>query len=125
MARKAFSFLRVLSLYESTQGLYELLCRIDFAGIRRAHLQYNVYGEVRPAGHGYLPAEGARDYLDDLLNEPCFQKDILLHLVKALFDRSDRHRSEAADRRLIRPPPQSATDRKVCFSLSFYSAIGP
>ncbi|MFP5248426.1 MAG: hypothetical protein ACLGP3_01205 [Acidobacteriota bacterium] len=79
------ALLRLFSLYEADRGLYELLCRVDFAGVRPAHLEYSVFGSV---GASPLPDREwsprvARDYLHDLLHSPRFQQDILAYVLRA------------------------------------------
>jgi hypothetical protein len=75
---------RLLGLLDPRQGLYPLLYRLDFSGVRRAHLDYSVLGAAEDAPR---PAQWtpriARDHLADLLHAPRFRGDILAHVLRA------------------------------------------
>jgi hypothetical protein len=75
---------RLLGLLDPRQGLYPLLYRLDFSGVRRAHLDYSVFGEVEgvPPPAEWTPLI-ARDHLADLLHAPRFRRDILAHVLRA------------------------------------------
>lgn len=76
---------RLLCLYEADRGIYELLCRLDFRNIRRAHLEYCVFGQIgaEPRADSAWSEQVARDCLNDMLHTPRFQQDILGHVLRA------------------------------------------
>jgi len=78
--------LQLLSLFESTQGLYPLLTRVDFSRRRRAsHIHYSVFGEypLVPDNGASLGGVNARDYLNDLLHSRRFQDGIIPTVLRA------------------------------------------
>ncbi len=75
---------RLLGLLDPRQGLYPLLYRLDFTGVRPAHLDYSAFGEAAstPRVPEWTPRI-ARDRLNDNLHAPRFRRDILAHILRA------------------------------------------
>ena len=76
---------RLLRLLEARQGLYPLLYRVDFSGVRQALLHYSVFGEVdspRPPTDEWT-GPLARDYFNELLLSKKFRDNILEHALRA------------------------------------------
>jgi len=78
--------LDLFSLYDRSQGLYNLLRQLDFAGRSARQLAYAALGGVVPAGgkrdQAWQP-EAARDMLNDLLMSRDFQQNILRLFLEA------------------------------------------
>ena len=78
--------LRLFTMFDPAQGLYQLLTRIDFSRRRRAsHIHYSVFGEypVVPDNGASLGSYKGRDYLNDLLFSRRFQDDIIPTVLRA------------------------------------------
>jgi len=79
------SLFKIFSLYEPANGLYPLLCRLDFSHTRQNYIDFSVFGEIpeaRQRGSAWNP-QLARDYLNDLLHSPRFQQNILTYVLRA------------------------------------------
>ncbi len=76
----------LLSLYDRSQGLYNLLRQMDFAGRSARQLAYAALGGLAPAADKVPAAwqpEAARDMLNELLLSPEFQQNILRLFLEA------------------------------------------
>ncbi|HEV2097591.1 MAG TPA: hypothetical protein VGR45_01555 [Stellaceae bacterium] len=79
------SLLRILALYEQDVGLYELLCRIDFRGVRPSDLEHCVFGDrgASPVPPGERREQIARDHLNGLLCSAELQENVVAFLLRA------------------------------------------
>lgn len=79
------SLFRMFSLYETEQGVYPLLCRLDFTRTQQNHLEFSAFGDIPVASRGRVPwvPYVARDHLNDLLHSPRFQRNALIYALRA------------------------------------------
>ncbi|MGE0223610.1 MAG: hypothetical protein AB7S57_10140 [Acetobacteraceae bacterium] len=83
------SLAKLFSLYDGANGLYDLLCRLDFRGIKPSHLRYSVFEELTSLFRviGGWETYAARDELNNLLHSQTFQENIIPFLLNAFPDR--------------------------------------
>ena len=81
---------RIFDFYEKAGGIPALLCRFNFANIRRAQLEYAAFGEIGPntVRRESWTEQEARDYLEYLLHSQRFQKNIISNILHAYPEKS-------------------------------------
>jgi hypothetical protein len=77
--------LEVFALFDETGGIYELLSRLDFEGMKPRHPRFLVFGDLAESAADYVPTRtySPRDHLNELLLSDEFQQDLIPLCLKS------------------------------------------
>jgi hypothetical protein len=80
---------RIFGLYDPRFGLYPLLCRLDFSKSKDRNFAYPGLVEHAAARQSAAPwsEPAARNHLNDLLQSPGFQQNVLVNALRAFPDK--------------------------------------